>query len=128
MYPSDDNVLTTPEDIWDLTMRINVKGVWFGSKHAITAIRNNPGGSTINTTSFVALRGAATPQLAYTAASKGAVLAMTREMAMVRARKEIRVDALCPGLLKTPPLMSFLDTGEKCQRLVHLPTEVWRGN
>ncbi|KAK1222970.1 hypothetical protein PQX77_014170 [Marasmius sp. AFHP31] len=121
MHPSDDNALTTPEDIWDLTMRINVKGVWFGSKHAITAMRNNPGGSIINTASFVALRGAATPQLAYTA-SKGAVLAMTREMAMVHAREGIRVNALCPGPLKTPLLMDFLDTEEKRQRrLVHLP-------
>ncbi|KAL0572236.1 hypothetical protein V5O48_009718 [Marasmius crinis-equi] len=124
MHPSDDNALTTPEDIWDLTMRINVKGVWYGSKHAIAAMRNNvepKGGSIINTASFVALRGAATPQLAYTA-SKGAVLAMTREMAMVHAREGIRVNALCPGPLKTPLLMEFLDTEEKRQRrLVHLP-------
>ena len=75
----------------------------------------------INTASFVALLGAATPQLAYTA-SKGGVLAMTRELAVVHARENIRVNALCPGPLHTELLMSFLDTEEKRQRrLVHVP-------
>jgi NAD(P)-dependent dehydrogenase (short-subunit alcohol dehydrogenase family) len=75
----------------------------------------------INTASFVALMGAATPQVAYTA-SKGAVLAMTRELAVVHARENIRVNALCPGPLRTPLLMSFLDTDAKKQRrLVHIP-------
>ena len=79
------------------------------------------GGSIINTASFVALLGAATPQLAYTA-SKGGVLAMTRELAVIHARENIRVNALCPGPLKTEMLMSFLDTDEKKQRrLVHVP-------
>jgi len=79
-------------------VNINVKGVWFGCKYAIEAMRKNPGGSKgsiINTASFVALMGAATPQLAYTA-SKGAVLAMTRELAMVHAREGIRINSLCP--------------------------------
>lgn len=67
---------TTPEKIWDLTMQINVKGVWWGCKYAIPAMRRSGGGSIINTASFVGILGAATPQLAYTA-SKGAVLAMT---------------------------------------------------
>jgi len=130
MHPEDDNALNTEERIWDLTMNINVKGVWWGCKYAILAMRNNPtdeskglhtGGSIINTASFVALMGAATPQLAYTA-SKGAVLAMTRELAMVHAREGIRVNAICPGPLKTPLLMDFLNTEEKKQRrLVHLP-------
>ncbi|KAK7060271.1 hypothetical protein VNI00_001036 [Paramarasmius palmivorus] len=130
MHPKDDTALNTPEDIWDLTMNINVKGVWWGCKYAILAMRNNPtdtekglhvGGSIINTASFVAVVGAATPQIAYTA-SKGAVLAMTRELAMVHAKEGIRVNSICPGPLKTPLLMNFLDTDEKKQRrLVHLP-------
>jgi len=79
------------------------------------------GGSIINVASFVALLGAATPQLAYTA-SKGAVLAMSRELAMVHAREGIRINSLCPGPLKTPLLMDFLNTAEKRdRRLVHLP-------
>jgi len=130
MHPEDDNALNTEERIWDLTMQINLKGVWWGCKYAIIAMRENPtdeskglhvGGSIINTASFVALMGAATPQLAYTA-SKGGVLAMTRELAMVHAREGIRVNSLCPGPLKTPLLMDFLNTEEKRQRrLVHLP-------
>lgn len=102
-------------------MTINVKGVWWGCKYAILAMRKSGGGSIINTASFVATMGAATPQIAYTA-SKGAVLAMSRELAMVHARENIRVNALCPGPLHTPLLMDFLDTEEKKQRrLVHLP-------
>ncbi|KAF8224806.1 NAD(P)-binding protein [Tricholoma matsutake] len=130
MHPEDDNALNTEERIWDLTMQINLKGVWWGCKYAIAAMRQNPvdeakglhtGGSIINTASFVAVLGAATPQLAYTA-SKGGVLAMTRELAMVHAREGIRINSLCPGPLKTPLLMDFLDTAEKRdRRLVHLP-------
>ncbi|KAI8366069.1 D123-domain-containing protein [Radiomyces spectabilis] len=121
MHPMDDNALNTEERIWDLTMDINVKGVWYGCKHAIIAMRKSGGGSIINTASFVALMGAATPQLAYTA-SKGAVLAMTRELAMVHARENIRFNSLCPGPIRTPLLMDFLNTEEKKQRrLVHVP-------
>ncbi|KAM0788885.1 hypothetical protein ACM66B_002969 [Microbotryomycetes sp. NB124-2] len=124
MHPEDDNALNTEERIWDLTMNINLKGVWWGCKYAIEAMRKNPGGSKgsiINTASFVAIMGAATPQLAYTA-SKGAVLAMTRELAMVHAREGIRINALCPGPLQTPLLMNFLDTPEKKERrMVHIP-------
>ncbi|KAL4241529.1 NAD(P)-binding domain superfamily protein [Abortiporus biennis] len=130
MHPEDDNALNTEERIWDLTMNINLKGVWWGCKYAILAMRNNPtdaskglhtGGSIINTASFVAIMGAATPQLAYTA-SKGAVLAMTRELAMVHAREGIRLNSICPGPLKTPLLMDFLNTTEKRERrMVHLP-------
>jgi len=130
MHPADDNALNTDEKIWDLTMNINLKGVWFGCKHAIRVMRDNEedaskglhkGGSIINTASFVAIMGAATPQLAYTA-SKGAVLAMSRELAMVHAREGIRINSLCPGPLKTPLLMDFLNTEEKRnRRLVHLP-------
>lgn len=79
------------------------------------------GGSIINVASFVAILGAATPQLAYTA-SKGAVLAMTRELAVVHAREGIRFNALCPGPIRTPLLMDFLDTAEKKERrLIHVP-------
>ncbi|KAJ1984285.1 hypothetical protein H4R34_000753 [Dimargaris verticillata] len=121
MHPEDDNALNTDERIWDLTMSINVKGVWWGCKYAIPAMRRTGGGSIINTASFVAVMGAATPQLAYTA-SKGAVLAMTRELAMVHARENIRVNALCPGPLRTPLLMDFLNTPEKKERrMVHVP-------
>ena len=102
-------------------MKINVKGVWWGCKYAIEEMRKTGGGSIINTASFVALRGAATPQLAYTA-SKGAVLAMTRELAVVHAKENIRFNSLCPGPLRTPLLMEFLNTDEKKnRRLVHVP-------
>ena len=84
-------------------MDVNVKGVWFGCKYAIPAMRRSGGGSIINTASFVSLRGAATPQLAYTS-SKGAVLAMSRELAVIHARENVRVNALCPGPLNTPLL------------------------
>jgi len=121
MHPKDDDAINTEESVWDLTMDINVKGVWYGCKHAIPAMRRAGSGSIINTASFVALLGAATPQLAYTA-SKGAVLAMSRELAVVHARENIRVNALCPGPLRTPLLMDFLNTEEKKQRrLVHVP-------
>jgi NAD(P)-dependent dehydrogenase (short-subunit alcohol dehydrogenase family) len=121
MHPKDDDAIATAEDVWDLTLAINAKGVYLGCKHGIPALRRAGGGSVINTASFVALMGAATPQIAYTA-SKGAVLAMTRELAVIHARENIRVNALCPGPLKTELLMSYLNTEEKRQRrLVHVP-------
>jgi NAD(P)-dependent dehydrogenase (short-subunit alcohol dehydrogenase family) len=121
MHSDDDDAISTEGDIWDLTMDINAKGVFLGCKFGIPALRRAGGGSIINTASFVALLGAATPQVAYTA-SKGAVLAMTRELAVVHARENIRVNALCPGPLRTELLMKFLDTDEKKQRrLVHIP-------
>lgn len=121
MHSRDDDATSTEEDVWDLTMAINVKGVFFGCKYGIPALRRTGGGSIINTASFVALLGAATPQLAYTA-SKGAVLSMTRELAVIHARENIRVNALCPGPLRTELLMKFLNTEEKKQRrLVHVP-------
>ena len=121
MHSDDGDAQATEETVWDLTMNINLKGVWFGCRHGIPALRRSGGGSIINTASFVALVGAATPQLAYTA-SKGAVLAMTRELAVIHARENIRVNALCPGPLRTELLMAFLDTEEKRQRrLVHVP-------
>lgn len=121
MHMDDDNAETTTDAVWDLTFNINVKGVFYGCKYAIPAMRRAGGGSIINTASFVALLGAATPQLAYTS-SKGAVLAMSRELSVIHARENIRVNALCPGPLRTKLLMDFLDTEEKKQRrLVHVP-------
>ena len=121
MHSADDDAVATEEDVWDLTMRVNLKGVFLGCKHGIPALRRAGGGSIINTASFVAVLGAATPQLAYTA-SKGGVLALSRELAVIHAREGIRVNALCPGPLRTELLMKFLDTEEKRQRrLVHIP-------
>ena len=121
MHSADDDAIATEETIWDLTMAINLKGVFLGCKYGIPALRRAGGGSIINTASFVALLGAATPQLAYTA-SKGGVLSMTRELAVIHARENIRVNALCPGPLRTEMLMKFLNTEEKRQRrLVHVP-------
>jgi len=121
MHPEDGDAVSTEQEIWDLTMAINLKGVYLGCKYGIPLMLNSGGGSIINTASFVALMGAATPQLAYTA-SKGGVLAMTRELAVIHARQNIRCNALCPGPLKTKLLMDFLDTEEKKQRrLVHIP-------
>jgi NAD(P)-dependent dehydrogenase (short-subunit alcohol dehydrogenase family) len=120
-HPRDDDAVATEEEVWDLTMNVNLKGVFLGCKYGIPAMRRVGGGSIINTASFVAILGAATPQLAYTA-SKGGVLAMTRELATIHARENIRVNALCPGPLRTPLLMQYLDTEEKRQRrLVHIP-------
>lgn len=121
MHGDDGDAEQTEEVIWDLTMSVNVKGVFLGCKYGIPALRRAGGGAIINTASFVAILGAATPQLAYTA-SKGAVLALTRELAVVHARENIRVNALCPGPLRTELLMKFLDTEAKKQRrLVHVP-------
>jgi NAD(P)-dependent dehydrogenase (short-subunit alcohol dehydrogenase family) len=101
MHADDADAVDTPEKIWDLTQAINVKGVWFGSKHAVLSFRKHKKtkASVINTGSVVALVGSATPQLAYTA-SKGAVLALTRELAMCHAREGFRFNALCPAPLK----------------------------
>ncbi|MBI1821715.1 MAG: glucose 1-dehydrogenase [Nitrospirae bacterium] len=121
MHGQDDDAMKTEEDVWDLTMAINLKSVFLGCKYGIPALRRAGGGSIINTASFVALLGAATPQVAYTA-SKGGVLAISRELAVIHAREKIRVNALCPGPLRTELLMKFLNTEEKKKRrLVHIP-------
>lgn len=120
-HAEDADAVSTEEAVWELTFAVNVRGVFLGCKYGIPALRRAGGGSIINTASFVALLGAATPQLAYTA-SKGAVLAMTRELAVVHAREGIRVNALCPGPLRTELLMKYLDSEAKRQRrLVHIP-------
>ena len=121
MHADDGDALSTEEDVWDLTMQVNLKGVWLGCRAGLPALRRAGGGSIINTASFVAIVGAATPQVAYTA-SKGGVLALTRELAVIHAREGIRVNALCPGPLHTELLMKVLDTEAKRQRrLVHVP-------
>ncbi|HXY71884.1 MAG TPA: glucose 1-dehydrogenase [Actinomycetota bacterium] len=119
--PGDDSVTTTPEDVWDRVIAINLKGVFLGCHAAIPAMLVAGGGSIVNMASFVALMGAATPQIAYTA-SKGGVLAMTREVAVEFARKGIRANALCPGPVETPLLRSLLGDETNWQRrLVHVP-------
>ena len=121
MLSDDGDAVSTDESVWEQTMSINAKGVFLGCKHGIPALRRAGGGAIVNTASFVALMGAATPQVAYTA-SKGAVLSLTRELAVIHGREHIRVNALCPGPLRTEMLMSFLDTDDKKQRrLVHIP-------
>jgi NAD(P)-dependent dehydrogenase (short-subunit alcohol dehydrogenase family) len=120
-HPKDDSVTTTTEDIWDLVIDINLKGVFLGCKYEIPALLRAGGGSIINTASFVAVMGAAAPQIAYTA-SKGGVLAMTREIAVEFARQNIRVNALCPGPVETPLLAELLaDPARRQRRLVHIP-------
>jgi NAD(P)-dependent dehydrogenase (short-subunit alcohol dehydrogenase family) len=121
MLGGDDDAVNTSEDTWEKTLAVNLKGVFLGCKFGIPALRRAGGGSIINTASFVALMGAATPQVAYTA-SKGGVLALSRELAVIHAREKIRVNSLCPGPLRTDLLMNFLNTPEKKQRrLVHIP-------
>ena len=121
MHSDDGDSVSTEEEVFDLTMNINVKGVFLGCKYGIPLMLESGGGSIINTASFVAHLGAATPQIAYTA-SKGAVLSMSRELAVIHARENIRVNALSPGPLRTELLMKFLNTKEKKQRrLVHVP-------
>jgi len=122
IFPDKDgSVLDTEEDVWDLVMQVNLKGVFLGCKYGIPALQRAGGGSIINTASFVALMGAATSQIAYTA-SKGGVLAMTREIAVEFARQNIRANALCPGPVETPLLQELLSDPEKRRRrLVHIP-------
>ena len=121
MDAADGDAVSTEEDVWERTLSVNLKGVFLGCKFGIPALRRSGGGSIINTASFVAVMGAATPQIAYTA-SKGGVVALSRELAVVHAREGIRVNALCPGPLRTELLMKVLDTDEKRERRrVHIP-------
>jgi NAD(P)-dependent dehydrogenase (short-subunit alcohol dehydrogenase family) len=121
MLGEDDDPVTTPLETYQRTMDINVKGVLLGCRHGIPALLESGGGSIVNVASFVAHMGAATPQIAYTA-SKGAVLAMTREIAVTYARQGIRANALCPGPIMTPLLAKFLsDDVRRQRRLIHIP-------
>ncbi len=122
IFPAaDGSPVDTPESVWDEVMNINLKGVFLGCKYAIPALLRAGGGSIINTASFVAVIGAATSQIAYTA-SKGGVLAMTREIAVEYARQGIRANALCPGPVNTPLLQELLaEPAARARRLVHVP-------
>jgi len=121
MDSRDDTAETTDEAVWDMTLAVNLKSVFLGCKYGIPALRRAGGGSVINTASIVALVGSAAAQVPYTA-SKGGILSLSRELAAIHAREKIRVNALCPGPLRTELLMKFLDTDAKKQRrLVHIP-------
>ena len=120
--PDDDSILDTGLDAWRRVQDINLTSVYLCCKHALPYMREQGRGSIINTASFVAVMGAATSQISYTA-SKGGVLAMTRELGVQFAREGIRVNALCPGPVNTPLLKElFAKDVEKAQRrLVHVP-------
>jgi NAD(P)-dependent dehydrogenase (short-subunit alcohol dehydrogenase family) len=121
--PTDDeSVLDTSVDAWQRVQDVNVRSVFLCCKHGIPHLLDAGGGSVINTASFVAVMGAAVSQISYTA-SKGAVLAMSREMGVEFARRGVRVNALCPGPVNTPLLQElFAEDPEKAgRRLVHLP-------
>jgi NAD(P)-dependent dehydrogenase (short-subunit alcohol dehydrogenase family) len=121
MLSDDDGPTNTSVDVYQKTMDINVLGTLLGCRYAIPAMLASGGGSIVNVASFVAHMGAATPQVAYTA-SKGAVLAMTREIAVIYARQGIRANSLCPGPIMTPMLAKFLsDDAKRNRRLVHIP-------
>jgi NAD(P)-dependent dehydrogenase (short-subunit alcohol dehydrogenase family) len=122
IFPADDGgTLDTPEPTWERVMAVNLKGVWLGCRHGIPAMLDSGGGSIVNVASFVALMGAATAQIAYTA-SKGGVLSMTREIAVEYARRAIRANALCPGPIETPMLAELMaDPERRARRMVHVP-------
>ena len=122
--PDDDaSILDTSVEAWQRVQDVNAKGVFLCCKHGIPYLRRRGGGSVINVASFVAIVGAATSQISYTA-SKGAVLAMTRELAVQFAREGIRVNALCPGPVETPLLLNIFgdDPAALERRRVHWPT------
>ena len=122
MPPDDASVLETEPDAWDRVMNVNAKGVYLCCKHGIPHLLERGGGSVINVASFVALVGAATSQIAYTA-SKGAVLSLTRELAVEFARQGVRVNALCPGPVETPLLLRLFEDDPAAyeRRRIHLP-------
>jgi NAD(P)-dependent dehydrogenase (short-subunit alcohol dehydrogenase family) len=121
--PNDDaSVLDTSVEAWDRVQAVNTKGVFLCCKHGIPHLQDRGGGSVINVASFVAILGAATSQISYTA-SKGAVLSLTRELAVQFARENIRVNALCPGPVETPLLLSIFgdDPDALERRRTHWP-------
>jgi NAD(P)-dependent dehydrogenase (short-subunit alcohol dehydrogenase family) len=123
IMPEDDaSILDTEVDAWQRVQDVNTKGVYLCCKHGIPRLLDRGGGSVINVASFVAILGAATSQISYTA-SKGAVLAMTRELAVEFARRGVRVNALCPGPVETPLLMRLFEQtpGALERRMVHVP-------
>jgi NAD(P)-dependent dehydrogenase (short-subunit alcohol dehydrogenase family) len=120
--PEDDSILTTSLDAWRRVQEVNLTSVYLCCRAAIPHLQARGGGSIINTASFVAVMGAATSQISYTA-SKGGVLALSRELGVQFAREKIRVNALCPGPVNTPLLQElFADDPERAaRRLVHIP-------
>jgi NAD(P)-dependent dehydrogenase (short-subunit alcohol dehydrogenase family) len=120
--PEDDSILDTGLDAWHRVQQVNLTSVFLCCKYAIEHMRAGGGGSIVNTASFVAVMGSATSQISYTA-SKGGVLALTRELGVQFARERIRVNALCPGPVNTPLLRElFAKDPERAQRrLVHVP-------
>ena len=121
--PADDaSILETEEDAWERVQDVNLKGVYLCCKHGIPYLLERGGGSVINVASFVAILGAATSQISYTA-SKGGVLSMSRELAVQFARQGVRVNALCPGPVETPLLLRIFgnDPAAYEHRRVHLP-------
>ncbi|WP_144118940.1 3-oxoacyl-ACP reductase [Catellatospora sichuanensis] len=120
--PDDDSILDTGLDAWERVLRVNTTSVYLCCKYALPHMLAAGKGSIINTASFVALMGAATSQIAYTA-SKGGVLAMSRELGVQFARQGVRVNALCPGPVATPLLMELFakDPERAARRLVHVP-------
>jgi len=121
LLPEDHGPDDTPLAIWDKTIAVNLTGVFLCCKYGVPALLRAGGGAIVNAASMVALVGSFVPQIAYTAA-KGGVLALTREIAMQYARRNIRANAVCPGPILTPMMDSFLETSEKLQsRSRHLP-------
>jgi NAD(P)-dependent dehydrogenase (short-subunit alcohol dehydrogenase family) len=122
MPPDDDSILTTEPDAWDRVQAVNARGVYLCCKYGLPHLLERGGGSVINVASFVAILGAATSQIAYTA-SKGAVLSMSRELAVQFARQGVRVNALCPGPVETPLLTRLFESDPTAyeRRRVHLP-------
>jgi NAD(P)-dependent dehydrogenase (short-subunit alcohol dehydrogenase family) len=120
--PEDASVLDTSLEDWQRVQDVNLKAVFLCCKHGIPHLLDSGGGSVINTASFVAVMGAATSQISYTA-SKGGVLALSRELGVQFARRGVRVNALCPGPVDTPLLQELYakDPKEAARRLVHLP-------
>jgi NAD(P)-dependent dehydrogenase (short-subunit alcohol dehydrogenase family) len=120
--PDDDSILTTGIEAWDRVQRVNLTSVYLCCKYAIEHMRAGGGGSIINTASFVAVMGSATSQISYTA-SKGGVLAMSRELGVQFARDRVRVNALCPGPINTPLLQELFakDPERAARRMVHIP-------
>jgi NAD(P)-dependent dehydrogenase (short-subunit alcohol dehydrogenase family) len=120
--PDDDSILSTGLDAWRRVQEVNLTSVYLCCQHVIPYMQRQGRGSVINTASFVAVMGAATSQISYTA-SKGGVLAMTRELGVQFARQGIRVNALCPGPVNTPLLQELFakDPQRAARRLVHVP-------
>jgi NAD(P)-dependent dehydrogenase (short-subunit alcohol dehydrogenase family) len=120
--PEDDSILVTDLDVWERVQEVNLTSVYLCCKSGIARLLEHGGGSVINTASFVATLGAATSQISYTA-SKGGVLAMSRELGVEFARRGVRVNALCPGPVNTPLLQELFakDPERAARRLVHVP-------